>query len=246
MDSIKGICFDLDQTLCNSEDFLYSYSDRSRQDYTKTAEWQVYQFLKPYLKVVSWDSFIHTYNISKKEIKKLIPDRAASHSRYLYIQRALENLNMRFKPDLVYTANSIYWEYVVQNMRLFPGVLEVLQVLKENHLKVCIVTDLTADIQNRKLQKLKIEKYVDYLVTSEEAGKDKPNTRELTLALKKMNLKKEDVVVIGNNPKTDIQLAKNLNVRSVLFDYNRKYTRDERNEPDFYINNLEDFKDIED
>lgn len=232
--NIKGICFDLDQTLCNSEDYLYS-SKRNLKNFTNTAEWQVYRFLKPYLKIVSWEKFIDTYSLSKKEVKKLIPDSAASHSRYLYLQRTLENLDMRFNPDLVYRANTIYWDYVIDNMKLFPSVLEVLRTLKEHHFKICIVTDLTADIQNRKLQKLNIERYIDYMVTSEEAGKDKPNTKELTLALKKMDLKKEEVIMIGNNPKTDIQLAKNSGIGSILFDFGKVHKKEDRNNPDFYI-----------
>lgn len=232
--NIKGICFDLDQTLCNSEDYLYS-SKRNLKDFTNTAEWQVYRFLKPYLKIVPWEKFIDTYSLSKKEVKKLIPDSAASHSRYLYLQRTLENLDMRFNPDLVYRANTIYWDYVIDNMKLFPSVLEVLRTLKEHHFKICIVTDLTADIQNRKLQKLNIERYIDYMVTSEEAGKDKPNTKELTLVLKKMDLKKEEVIMIGNNPKTDIQLAKNSGIGSILFDFGKVHKKEDRNTPDFYI-----------
>lgn len=241
--NIKGVCFDLDQTLCNSEDYLYS-TKKNIKDFTKTAEWQVYKFLKPYLKIVSWDQFIETYYISKKEVKELIPNSAASHSRYLYFQRTLEILNMRFNPNLVYRANEIYWNYVIKHMKLYPSVLETLRTLKEYHYKICIVTDLTADIQNRKLQKLNIEKYIDYMVTSEEAGKDKPNTRELTLALKKMNLTKDEVIMIGNNPKTDIQLAKNAGINSILFDFGKVHKKEERNNPDFYITDFSKISEI--
>ena len=230
---IKGVCFDLDQTLCNSEDFQYSSKQAHR--YKKTAEWQIFKYLKEEFDILDWERFQKAYKLAKEQVKEHIPNSAASHSRYLYLQRTFENLGMRFNPDLVYRASNVYWKYVIGNMQLFPKVLDVLKVLKENHLKVCIVTDLTADIQNRKLRKLKIEKYVDYMVTSEESGADKPNTEMLNLALEKMDLKRNEILIVGNNPKTDIQLAKNINVKSVLFDYYGVHAEGERNSPDHYI-----------
>jgi HAD superfamily hydrolase (TIGR01549 family)/HAD superfamily hydrolase (TIGR01509 family) len=239
MKNIKGICFDLDQTLSNTEDYF-----GSKKDYEKTAEWQVYQYLKPHLKIVDWETFKDVYKQSKKEVKELLPNSAASHNRYLYIQRTLENFGLDFSPSIIYEATNIYWDYVIKNSELFPTVLDTVKALRRNHIKIAVITDLTADIQNLKLIELNINQYINYLVTSEEAGADKPNPKMVQLAVEKMGLSKEEVIVVGNNPKTDIQAAKNFNMNSVLFDYYSKYPEQERNEPNYYITRMSELLEI--
>ncbi len=235
---IKGVCFDLDQTICNSEDYMYVFSS-DKNNFKNTAEWQVYQFLKPHLKIVDWKQFIEIYSQARKETASLIPNTASSHSRYLYIQKTLEKLNMRFKPNLIYQATNIYWNYIIKNMTLYPNVKNVLEKIKENNLLISIVTDLTADIQNKKLLKLQIEGYIDFLITSEEAGVDKPNKKVMELTLKKMNLNPNETIFVGNNPKTDIQVAHNIKSESILFDFNKKYIEKKtQNSPTFYTNNF--------
>lgn len=238
MSKYKAICIDLDQTIANTEDFLYS-SDNA-ENYKKTAEWHLYQYLKPELKTVSWENFLATYKLSKEQVKKLLKGKAASHSRYLYIQKLFENLNFRFRPDLVYDSTNVYWEHVTSNMGLFPEALSTLKTIKKQGLKIAVVTDLTADIQILKLKELGINEYIDYLVTSEEADADKPNSKVGELMIKKIGVSKEEIVMIGNNPKTDIQLAHNIGVDSVLFDFYSKYSGEKRNNPTFYTNNFGD------
>lgn len=238
MSKYKAVCIDLDQTIANTEDFLFS--SKNPDNYKNTAEWQLYLFLQPHLKVVTWENFIATYQLSKTQVKEILKGKAASHSRYLYIQKLLENLNFRFRPDLVYDATNIYWNHVISNMSLFPGVLETLKAIKEEEIKIAVVTDLTADIQILKMRVLDINEYVDYLITSEEADADKPDVKVGHLITKKLGVPIEEMIMIGNNPKTDIQLAHNIRMDSILFDFYSKYGEDERNNPTFYTTNFKD------
>jgi len=68
-----------------------------------------------------------------------------------------------------------YWREFLVNTRLFPGVREFLQQLKSIGIKTANITDLTAQIQFRKMVYFGLDEYFDYVVTSEEAGCDKPN-----------------------------------------------------------------------
>jgi putative hydrolase of the HAD superfamily len=45
---------------------------------------------------------------------------------------------------------------------------------------------------------------VDYLVSSEEAGAEKPDPKVFELSLEKLGLKKDEVVMIGDNYEKDI------------------------------------------
>ena len=128
------------------------------------------------------------------------------------------------------------------NSLLFEGVEETLLFLKERKIPIAVVTDLTAQIQLRKLTYFGLEDKFDAVVTSEEVGIDKPDKRNFLLALKKLNLSKKSYFwMVGDNPKADIFGAKQLN--SVTFQKihsNLKIGVNE-NQPDFIFNNYFSF-----
>ena len=66
----------------------------------------------------------------------------------------------------------------------------------ELNIPICCVTDLTSQIQFRKIVKLKLEDKINFIVTSEEAGIEKPNKKIFDLALEKINLKYDEAIMI--------------------------------------------------
>ena len=86
----------------------------------------------------------------------------------------------------------------------------------EAHIPICCITDLTAQIQFRKIVKLNIEKKIKLIVTSEEAGIEKPNKKIFNLALEKINLQYNDVIMIGDSTSKDIKGAESLGIKSYL------------------------------
>jgi putative hydrolase of the HAD superfamily len=71
-----------------------------------------------------------------------------------------------------------------------------------------IVTDLTAQIQFRKVVYFGLDHYFNYIVTSEEAGFDKPHEAPFQIALEKMQPKGDCIWMVGDNPINDIRGAK--------------------------------------
>ena len=69
---------------------------------------------------------------------------------------------------------------------------------------------------NKKILKLDLEEYIDFLVTSEEVGHEKPNKKIFEKALKKINLQNDQVVMIGDSMAKDIEGAKSLKIDSYL------------------------------
>ena len=61
------------------------------------------------------------------------------------------------------------------------------------------ITDLTAQIQFRKLIYFGLDELFDYVVTSEEAGMDKPHKSAFELAIKKLNCRPEKIIMIGDD-----------------------------------------------
>ena len=207
----KAVLIDLDNTLANTE------------DYYESAVMPVYEFLKPKLKIVTWPQFKSAYQKARALVHSNLANTAASHSRAMYFQYTLELLGAEYNAHIIYKARQLYWDYVMQHAKLYPGAREFLKKLNNANIKIVLITDNELDIQLKKLVDLKIDKYIDAVVTSEEAGADKPAINQFLLGMHKVNSTIYNTLVIGNNPKTDIKGATNANLPACLFDFNKKY-----------------------
>lgn len=156
------------------------------------------------------------YKSSRTIINHRLNGQAASHSRLLYAKEFCEQLKL----DPVYHAINMensYWAPFLYSMKLRDGVENFLNKLKSLDKKTALVTDLTTEIQLKKLNTLKISQYFDTIVTSEEAGAEKPSHIIFQLAADKLNLNKEESIMIGDNYKKDILGARSFGISALLF-----------------------------
>ncbi|MFW5846599.1 MAG: HAD family hydrolase [Nanoarchaeota archaeon] len=224
----KAILFDLDNT-------LYEYEPVHKKSIKA-----VYEYLEKKLKI-SYKKFIELYNFSRKEIHQELAGTASAHNRVLYFQRLIEKLQGTVEPSIILRLYEIYWGTTIKNIKLRKGVLSTLKELKKQGLKILIVSDLTTHIQLRKIHKLGITKYIDYLVTSEEAGSEKPHSIMFLLALNKINMLPQDVIMIGDNKINDIEGANSVGIDTVLIgSKNIKKNKKDFSRPDFVIKQIPD------
>ena len=155
------------------------------------------------------------YTKARKEVHIELENTASSHNRLLYFQRMCELVGVN-PLNYSFIIYNLYWDTFLENMIPFKNVYQLLEKYKEN---ICLLTDLTADIQFRKTKKLKLNIYCNKIVTSEGAGIEKPNPQMFILALKKLNLKESDVCMIGDNFSKDIIGARNLNIDAIWFNH---------------------------
>ena len=102
-----------------------------------------------------------------------------------------------------------YWRAFLSRATLFEGVKELLEEIRLLDIPIAIVTDLTAQIQFRKILYFNLDDYFDCIVTSEEAGCEKPCKMMFKLALSKLQVENNaQVWMIGDNFLKDIQGAK--------------------------------------
>ena len=194
----KGLLLDIDNT-------LYNYNDAH-----KIALKQL--ILATHKKTSKKIAIIKiTYIEARTQINIELSETASSHNRLLYIQRMLELLNEN-SMNLSLKLYNIYWDTFLDTIKLYNGVLKFMQ----NHQDklICFVTDLTANIQHRKIERLGLYKYANYIVTSEEVGKEKPHPYMFILALKKMGINANEACMIGDSYKKDILGASRLGIQS--------------------------------
>lgn len=157
---------------------------------------------------ISEPDFDAAFAQARSEVKSRLKHTAASHSRLLYLQRMLEIMGLGSQVLLALDFEQTYWRTFLGNAALFDGVKETLDDLRLLGIPTAIVTDLTAQIQFRKVVYFGLDHYFDYIVTSEEAGHDKPHESPFRIALEKMRPKGNCIWMIGDNPVNDIQGAR--------------------------------------
>ena len=141
---------------------------------------------------------------ARQQIKSRLKGTASSHSRLLYMQRMLEIMGLGSQVLLALDFEQTYWRTFLSNAVLFDDVKELLDDLRLLGIPTAIVTDLTAQIQFRKIVYFGLDHYFDFIVTSEEAGFDKPHEAPFKIALEKMQPKGNCIWMIGDNPINDI------------------------------------------
>ena len=82
-----------------------------------------------------------------------------------------------------------------------------MQKLKELGIRIGIGTDMTAHIQYRRLEFLNLSPYIDFIVTSEEAGVEKPTPHLFELCVEKAGVPAGECAFIGDNLTKDVKGA---------------------------------------
>ena len=151
------------------------------------------------------EDFDKAFKQARQQVKARLKHTASSHSRLLYLQRMLEIMGLGSQVLLALDFEQTYWRTFLSNAILFDEVKELLDDLRLLGIPTAIVTDLTAQIQFRKVVYFGLDHYFDYIVTSEEAGFDKPHEAPFKIAIEKMRPKGDLIWMIGDNPVNDIR-----------------------------------------
>lgn len=157
---------------------------------------------------IEGEAFDKAYSQARRQVKERLHHTAASHNRLLYFQRMLEIIGLGSQVMLALDFEQTYWRTFLSHAVLFDGVKELLDDLRLLGIPTAIVTDLTAQIQFRKVVYFGLDHCFDYIVTSEEAGFDKPHEAPFQIAIEKMRPKGDCIWMIGDNPRNDIQGAR--------------------------------------
>lgn len=201
---IKAVIFDLDNT-------LYAYDPLDREAIRRVREYVCKECR------ITDGRFEEAYLYGREETKRLLGDVAASHNRMLYFQHTLEYLRT-YSISMSLHMYDLYWGTFLERMKLRDGVREFLDRMHELEIRVMICTDLTAHIQHRKIEALGIARDLYGLVSSEEAGREKPSREIFELCLKKLQLSAGEVFFMGDSMERDVEGAGNAGMQAVWFD----------------------------
>lgn len=164
----------------------------------------------------SYDDFISKYLNARNRVKRFLEGTVASHSRVLYFQGMVEeNLKTSF-PFHIAELTQRYWDSFINNIEPFDGVVSTLAKLKKDGHKLAVITNMSAEIQFRKLHQLNLDNYFDAVITSEEAGQEKPHPHIYLHAIDRMNVKPTQCFMIGDDYVNDVEASQFVGLKGVL------------------------------
>jgi len=189
------VLVDLDNTL-----FEYQPCNAAGMDAAKALTQKLLNF--------GSQDFDRCFADARSELKARLGPIGSSHSRLLYFQRMVERAGFGSQPLVMLQLEQAYWRAYLDASKLFDHAMDFLDDLRIAGIPAVIVTDLTTQIQLRKLIILGLDRVVDWIVTSEESGADKPAPNSFELALAKVGGVEGDVWMVGDDYRCDLFGAK--------------------------------------
>jgi len=122
---------------------------------------------------------------------------------------------------------------------LFPNALETLEYLKAKGYRMFLLTNGFLEVQVIKIRESKLELYFDKMITSEEAGYQKPHQKIFEYALKTVNSRKIESIMIGDDLDNDIFGAKRFGMDTVYFNPQKIA---HKSQPTYEISGLEELR----
>ena len=233
---IKAVFFDLGNTLVTADDFRKNEASRLDQELLRSAGYDV-----------SLEEVEQARKKADEYIQTEYRGNAKIHKRGFYLFVICKFLGLDMDRKMIDELHKKFREKYFKSIRLIPNVKDILSFLKGKGYKLAIISNGSVEGVNKIVDDLKLREYFDLVVASEELGKQKCTTVPLKVALDKLGLKPEEVLMIGDRTDEDILGAKKLGMIAVKHDYGLwkdvNYSGEDV-KPDFVINDLLELKDI--
>lgn len=190
---LKAVIFDIDNT-------LFDFSGANRLALTAVSGYAERCFGWPA------EEFEQKYASVQKKILEKCGMNGSCRNRVLRFQTILEEEGMPLSPHVT-AMYDLYWNTLLEHAVPFEGAEEAMLTAKELGLRIGICTDMTAYMQFRKLEKMNLLKYVDFMAASEEAGEEKPSPVIFDLCVRKAGCLPEECIFIGDHREKDFRGA---------------------------------------
>ncbi|MBI4340237.1 MAG: HAD family hydrolase [Chloroflexi bacterium] len=104
----------------------------------------------------------------------------------------------------------------------FPGAIDALRRLRQQGVRLALVTNGGAEPQRRKIRQFHLETLVDGIFISGELGYGKPDPRVFRQALEALGARHSDAWMVGDSLEDDIAPAQALGITGVWVDWQGK------------------------
>ena len=190
--ALRGVLFDLDDT-------LYGYEPCNLAGLQA-----VWELLSRSVDELAFERFTALHDEVRERLATELAGSAASHNRALFFKEIAERLVVPSPVSLAVDLYDCYWQRFYKEMKPGTDAVRVLGELGQRGYRLALVSNHTTLPQLRKVRRLGFEPFLEAIVTSEEAGVEKPDRRIFELALDKLGLGAAETAFVGDNPAGDI------------------------------------------
>ena len=187
---IRTVIFDIDNT-------LYSFTEANRFAMDALRSYAEEKF--------GWtaERFDRLHKEARDEIFARLGYVSGFRARIIRYHNMLEKAHLPLSPH-AQAMTELYWKTLLAHMQLSDGAADLMAALRAAGFRIGIGTDMTAYMQFVKLEHLGLLPYVDFVVTSEEAGAEKPAQGLFSLCASKAGCAPEECLFIGDDLEKDI------------------------------------------
>jgi len=212
---VKAILFDLWLTLA---------SDKYYQEAGKSMESMIIEKLN--------------LNKSFKEVEKVV-DTVLEKDKKKYIEEVFRELGAEFKQNDVDFFVEVL-EKKIASTELFADTIPSLKKLKEKKFKLGLITNSNIVRTPFVLNKSNLKDYFDSITLSYKLGKIKPDSALFEKALKELNVKPDETVMVGDSLQGDIIGAEKMGIKGILIKRGKEHWKETEGKPFAVISSLKE------
>ncbi|RLG56861.1 MAG: haloacid dehalogenase [Candidatus Hydrothermarchaeota archaeon] len=177
-------------------------------------------------------------------LQKIIKKYGSNYPKHY--DELLKELGLPWNPKIIAAGVVAYEHTKAGFLKPFPGVVPTLLKLK-NKYKLGVISNGLAVKQWEKLVALGLHHFFEVVVTSQEVGYEKPQKEIFEIAIKKLKLKPEQCIMVGDRLDIDIAGAKLAGMKTIRIKkgkYAKMKPSKEDEKPDYEIKEFEELLDI--
>jgi HAD superfamily hydrolase (TIGR01549 family) len=222
---IKAVFIDLAKTLIDHRSFA---------DIEKELE-------LPFWSTYGYEGNLKQLKKAKEKTKKEFFKKGFRNKKENCLWGLIFAKNLGIKPDekIAIRDHEVAMEYYSRKSKLRKGAIELLEYLKGRGIKMALISNNWSDMANVVINSLKIRKYFDYIIISDEVGAVKSEFKPFQVALKKMRLKPEECMMVGDCEED--MCCQKLGIKFVWLDSDRE---GKKINYDYKINEIIELKNI--
>lgn len=220
---IKAVIFDMDDTLYAERSYLISGFER------------IGKYLKAEYNIEGGgDRLLELFDKEKENV----------YGRYLEEVNRADDFQLLGKMVELYRTNK------PDKLDFYPDVEPLFSYLRDNNIRIGIITDGRIDGQRNKVEALNLEEFADKIMLTESLGESyrKPHPKSFELMAESFGIKYEEMLYVGDNPVKDFAISRNYPIitveiiRSLKIHNNKDYLNGIL--PRYKINSLSEIKEV--
>ena len=184
MKGIKAVLFDIDDTLFDTT----TLAKMARMNAVKA--------------MMESGLLIHDVQRGYRSLLRVVEKYGANYDQHF--DKLLEDLGYQQDPKIIAAGIVAYHDTKLAYLKPDADVIPTLIVLRDNGLKIGVVSNGRSVKQWEKIIRLGLQHFFHTVVISEEVGFEKPDVEIFKVALKKLNIKHDEALYVGDTLETDI------------------------------------------